>query len=71
MVASYGIKPFLEPIMARLLGRGLDRSGYQSYWASSWEILVRRGHENRDPKGPHRLEVLVCRAVAAGAVTTE
>ena len=66
-VASYGIEPFLQPIMARhLVGPG--PLWYQVIGRFFGDI-VRRGHENRDAKGPHRLEVLVCRAVAAGGNT--
>ena len=30
---------------------------------------VRRGHENRDPTGLHRLKALICQAVEGGATT--
>jgi hypothetical protein len=68
LVASCGVKPFFEPQIARYLVVAWAALGIELLSEFLGDI-VRRGRENRDANGLHRLEALVRRAVEAGAVT--
>ena len=68
MVGSCGVKPFIELKMARLLVVAWTALGGELLGEFLRDV-VRRGHENRDPTGLHRLEALICQAVEGGATT--
>ena len=68
MVGSCGVKPFMELKMARLLVVAWTALGGELLGEFLRDV-VRRGHENRDPTGLHRLKALICQAVEGGATT--
>ena len=68
VLASFGVKPFLEVKMARSLVIAWTALGGELLIDFLKEI-VRRGLENRDPTGFLRRKILICQAAAGGAST--